>query len=170
MLVFLVRRIGVMIVTALCLTFVVFYLTNLPAKLETLAKTQAGSRMTDVEVQRWIERNGYGAPMIVRYGEWLGVVPGWTREDENGVLTGRCIARADGDVTQAGARCGIFQGEWGFSTRFRDDVSAITLRGLGSTGLLMMWAACAKGRARTARCPRSPSPRPRRRNTCQGSC
>lgn len=138
MLVFLSRRIGVMLLMTLCLTFIVFALTNLPAKLETLAKTQAGSRMTDTEVERWIERNGYGAPMIVRYGEWLGVVPGWTRE-EDGAITGRCVALSGGDTSQAGARCGIFQGQWGYSTRFRDDVSMIVSRGLGSTGLLMMW-------------------------------
>ncbi len=46
MLIFLIRRIGLMLVTALCLTFVVFALTNLPAKLETLAKTQ-GRRPDD---------------------------------------------------------------------------------------------------------------------------
>jgi hypothetical protein len=51
MLLFLLRRIGTMLVTALCLTFVVFYLTNLPAKLETLAKTQAGARISDAEVR-----------------------------------------------------------------------------------------------------------------------
>ncbi|MCB1406369.1 MAG: ABC transporter permease, partial [Rhodobacteraceae bacterium] len=72
MLLFLLRRVGLMIITALCLTLVVFYLTNLPAKLETLAKTQAGSRMTDAEVDRWLDRNGYGSPLMVRYGEWLG--------------------------------------------------------------------------------------------------
>jgi hypothetical protein len=32
--------IGVMILTALCLTFVVFYLTNLPPNLEKLAKSE----------------------------------------------------------------------------------------------------------------------------------
>ena len=37
---FILRRLGVMILTALCLTFVVFFLTNLGPNLEKLAKTQ----------------------------------------------------------------------------------------------------------------------------------
>lgn len=137
MLLFLLRRIGVMIITALCLTLVVFYLTNLPAKLETLAKTQAGSRMTDAEVDRWIERNGYGSPVLVRYGEWLGLVPGWVREDADGTVTGRCVVLRD-DRAAAGERCGLLQGDWGYSTRFQNDVVALLGERLGSTGMLMM--------------------------------
>ncbi len=140
MLMFLLRRIGVMLVTALCLTFVVFYLTNLPAKLETLAKTQAGSRISDAEVASWLDRNGYDQPMLVRYGEWLGVVPGWTREADDGSVTGRCY-RAYG-VTEPGAapdRCGLLQGYWGHSTRFRAQVADVIPVRLGATGLLMMW-------------------------------
>ncbi|WP_417598595.1 ABC transporter permease [Pararhodobacter oceanensis] len=138
MLLFLLRRIGVMIFTALCLTLVVFYLTNLPAKLETLAKTQAGSRMTDAEVDRWLVRNGYASPVLVRYGEWLGVVPGWTREAEDGTVTGRCVNFQD-DPAAAGERCGLLQGQWGFSTRFSAPVDEVIAARLGATGLLMMW-------------------------------
>ena len=47
MLTFLLRRVATMILTALCLTFVVFYLTNLPPNLEKLAKSEAGSRISD---------------------------------------------------------------------------------------------------------------------------
>ena len=42
---FILRRLGVMILTALCLTFVVFFLTNLGPNLEKLAKTQGNNRM-----------------------------------------------------------------------------------------------------------------------------
>lgn len=136
MVLFLVRRIAVMLATALCLTFVVFYLTNLPAKLETLAKSQAGSRMTDAEVASWLDRNGYGSAMIVRYGEWLGVVPGWVREDDTG-LRGRCVALSGPEA--AGARCGLLQGHWGQSTRFRESVSSVIGARLGATGWLMLW-------------------------------
>ena len=137
---FLLRRIGVMLVTALCLTFIVFYLTNLPAKLDTLAKTQAGSRISDAEVASWLERNGYNRPMLLRYGEWLGVAPGWTREDPDGSTTGRC-QRLTGvtDPAAAPTHCGLFQGYWGNSTRFRAPVSDVIGARLGATGLLMMW-------------------------------
>jgi peptide/nickel transport system permease protein len=132
MLWFLARRIGVMLLTALCLTFIVFYLTNLPAKLETLAKSQAGSRISDAEVASWLARNGYDRPVLVRYGEWLGVVPGWTRTADDGTVTGRCASTAP--------RCGLLQGNWGQSTRFRSPVAQVIPPRLAATGVLMMWA------------------------------
>jgi peptide/nickel transport system permease protein len=140
MFLFILRRLGVMLATALVLTFVVFALTNLPAKLETLAKTQAGSRMTDAEVASWLDRNGYARPMLVRYGEWLGVLPGWSRTDPaTGAATGRCVALAGGDAAAMGARCGLLQGEWGTSTRFRAPVAEVIGERLGATGWLMLW-------------------------------
>ncbi|QHQ34776.1 ABC transporter permease [Algicella marina] len=77
MLSFILQRTGVMLLTALCLTFIVFYLTNLEPNLEKLAKEQANNRMTDEQVETWLERNGYRRPLLVRYGEWLaGVATG----------------------------------------------------------------------------------------------
>ncbi|MFQ5621972.1 MAG: ABC transporter permease [Paracoccaceae bacterium] len=72
MLAFLVRRVLVMFLTAICLTFVVFFLTNLEPNLEKLAKEQNNMRMTDAQVESWLEKNGYNRPMGVRYVEWLG--------------------------------------------------------------------------------------------------
>ena len=48
---FLLRRSGVMLLTALCLSFVVFFLTNLDPNLEKLAKSEGNMRMTDAQVQ-----------------------------------------------------------------------------------------------------------------------
>jgi peptide/nickel transport system permease protein len=135
---FLLRRLFTMLLTALCLTFVVFFLTNLPPNLEKLAKTEASSRMTDEEVVRWIERNGYGQPVIVRYGQWLGVLPGWTNTEDDGRLRGRCIDRAP-DKANAPRFCGLIQGDWGFSTVFKEPVSKIVATRLGLTGILMFW-------------------------------
>ena len=137
MLIFLLRRLLTMVLTALCLTFVVFFLTNLPPNLEKLAKTEAGSRITDEEVLSWLDKNGHGSPLLVRYGEWLGVLPGWTRE-ENGVTTGRCIQRGQ-DPGTASRFCGVLQGKWGFSSVFKDEVSAIIGTRLSLTGILMFW-------------------------------
>ena len=135
--VFLLRRVVVMLLTALCLTFIVFYLTNLPPNLEKLAKSEASARMTDAEVERWLERNGYAAPTLVRYGEWLGVLPGWTRT-EDGVTRGRCITRGM-TPEDAPARCGVLQGNWGTSTVFKQDVGSVIARSIGATGWLMLW-------------------------------
>ncbi|MEZ5779710.1 MAG: ABC transporter permease [Paracoccaceae bacterium] len=137
MLAFLTRRVFTMILTALCLTFIVFYLTNLPPNLEKLAKSEAGSRITDDEVQSWLNKNGHGSPLIVRYGEWLGLMPGWTYE-ENGRTTGRCISRGQ-DPADAARFCGILQGYWGQSSVFKDSVSTIIGTRLGLTGILMFW-------------------------------
>ncbi len=137
---FILRRVGVMVLTALCLTFVVFFLTNLFPNLEKLAKTQGNARMTDAEVVSWLDRNGYGGPLIVRYGEWLGVMPGWTREDPvDGTITGRCIDQVV-DINDAPRFCGLLQGNLGFSTVSDDEVANIIGARLRLTGILMFWA------------------------------
>jgi peptide/nickel transport system permease protein len=141
---FFLRRLGVMILTALCLTFIVFFLTNLYPNLEKLAKTQGNMRMTDAEVTQWLDNRGYLEPVAVKYAQWLGVAPGWTREAGSGgetVVTGRCI---DGEATPAEAAeaprfCGVLQGDWGYSTVFRENVSGIIGTRLGLTGYLMFW-------------------------------
>ena len=138
MLLFLLKRFGVMMLTALVLTFVVFYLTNLYPNLEKLAKTQANNRMTDAQVATWLDNRGYNRPVLARYGEWLGVVPGWTRTDDEGKVTGRCISsKVPADI--APRFCGVFQGNFGFSSVFKEPVSTIVNRRLSLTGILMFW-------------------------------
>ncbi|MFN3929432.1 MAG: ABC transporter permease, partial [Thermoflexus sp.] len=66
---FVLRRLGVMLLTALALTFVVFYLTNLQPNLEKLARTEGSVRMTDESVAAWIEQNGHSGSVIARYGQ-----------------------------------------------------------------------------------------------------
>jgi peptide/nickel transport system permease protein len=136
MLKFLIRRAATMVLTAICLTFVVFFLTNLPPNLEKLAKSEASARMTDEDVASWIERNGYAEPILSRYGQWLGLLPGWTRT-EGDVTTGRCIARGQ-DPATAPARCGVLQGNWGYSTVFKAPVAQIISDRLAATGWLML--------------------------------
>ena len=134
---FLIRRAGVIGLTALCLTFLVFFLTNLPPNLEKLAKGEGNSRMSDADVVSWLDKNGFSEPVVLRYGQWLGVLPGWTRT-EDGVTTGRCI-RAGQDPQPAPRFCGILQGDWGQSTRFKEPVSRIIATRLSLTGILMFW-------------------------------
>ncbi|MEF3047564.1 ABC transporter permease [Pseudotabrizicola sp. L79] len=138
MLLFTLRRLGVMLLTALALTFVVFFMTNLPPNLEKLAKSEGSVRMSDEDVTLWLDRNGFSRHISLRYGEWLGVVPGWTHEAADGTISGRCIARGE-DAATAPARCGILQGFWGQSTVFKQPVTEILSRSLGATGWLMLW-------------------------------
>ncbi len=134
MLIFLLRRFGVMLLTILCLTFIVFWLTNLSPNLERLAKTQANNRMTDEQVVTWLDARGYNRNIFVKYGEWLGIVPGWTNEI-NEVPSGRCIRAG---VVDAPEYCGVLQGDFGFSTVSQEGVSEVIGRRLSLTGWLML--------------------------------
>jgi peptide/nickel transport system permease protein len=138
---FLLRRFATMIVMALCLTYAVFYFTNLPPNLEKIAKSEAGSRITDAEVDSWLAKNGYARSTPQRYGEWLGVVPGWRNTAPDGKVTGRCITRGT-DPAVAPKFCGVVQGYMGFSNVFKQPVSSIIGLRLGLTGWLMLCVVC----------------------------
>jgi peptide/nickel transport system permease protein len=135
--IFILKRIGIVLLTALCLTFVVFFLTNLSPNLEKLAKYEGNVRMTDEQVERWLENHGYNRPILVRYGEWLGVVPGNVSLDADGNAVGRCIDPGT-DPSEAPRFCGVLQGDFGFSTVFKEEVSTILIDRLSATGWLML--------------------------------
>jgi len=154
MLQFIGRRLGVMFLTALCLTFIVFFLTNLYPNLEKLAKTQGNFRMSEEQVDTWLANRGYKRNMFVKYGEWLGVVPGYVITGSDGETRARC-ARKGSSIEDAPTYCGVLQGDWGFSTVSKENVGGILLGipedettakvekregRLGLTGYLMMWA------------------------------
>lgn len=135
--IFILRRLGLMLLTALCLTFIVFWLTNLYPNLEKLAKTQGNFRMSDEAVASYLENRGYLQPTPVKFGQWLGVMPGWVTEAEDGKTTGRCFTSTT--LPEDRPRfCGILQGDWGYSTVFKEDVGATVLTRLGLTGKLML--------------------------------
>jgi len=135
---FILRRSGVMLLTALCLTFIVFFLTNLGPNLEKLAKTQGNFRMSDAEVESFLGDRGYLQPTMFKYAEWLGVKPGFKTVKEDGSVVGRCV-RPGVAPEDTPEYCGLLQGNWGFSTVFKDDVSEIVWKRLGLTGYLMFW-------------------------------
>ncbi|MEL7211959.1 MAG: ABC transporter permease [Pseudomonadota bacterium] len=135
---FILRRLGVMILTAICLTFIVFFLTNLAPNLEKLAKSEVNQRMSDDAVTSWLANRGYTQPLPVKYGQWLGVLPGYVIEGTDGTVRGRCISQ--GMAPEDAPRfCGILQGDWGQSSVFKDDVGSIIATRLGLTGKLMFW-------------------------------
>jgi peptide/nickel transport system permease protein len=133
---FLAGRFAVMVLTALCLTLVVFALTNLPPNLEKLAKTQGNVRMSDEQVAQWIQNNGYGQHLLIRYGQWLGVAPYWKPAPGSEVQTRCGLTNAAGETPDY---CGILQGYWGYSTVFRETVGSIISVRLANTGVLMFW-------------------------------
>ena len=135
---FLTKRIGLMALTSLCLTFVVFFLTNLQPNLEKLAKTQANNRMTDDQVVSWLTRNGYDRNLFFRYGEWLGVVSGWQSTEDDGKVVGKC-AYLKKDFGHVPNYCGLLQGKLGYTSLFQGKVEEIIGKRLLLTGKLMFW-------------------------------
>ncbi len=133
---FILRRLGMMVFTALCLTFIVFFMTNLYPNLEKLAKTQGNFRMTDEAVYSWLSDRGYTDSVFVKYGRWLGVAPAWETVKDDGTVLRKC---RDGDLPEEerASYCGLLQGDLGFSLVFKDDVSTIVGKRLGLTGKLM---------------------------------
>jgi len=77
MILFIIRRFAVMVFTAICLTFIVFFMTNLYPNLEKLAKSEGNFRMDDAAVASFLGNRGYLDPLPVKYGRWLGVLPGY---------------------------------------------------------------------------------------------
>ncbi len=136
MLLFLLRRVLIVLLSAFCLTLIVFLLTNLSPNLEKLAKSEAGTRITDREVAVWLEQHGHARPLLVRYASWLGLAPAWAPPGRH--LPGQCAAAAEDDA-DAPRYCGILQGNWGTSTVFRGDVATILGVRLALTGNLMLW-------------------------------
>lgn len=135
---FILRRVGVMILTALCLTFIVFFLTNLYPNLEKLAKTQGNFRMSDEQVETWLGNRGYLEPTLIKYGEWLGVAPGYDIVGTDGERRGRCF-NSTVDPDTAPRFCGVLQNDWGYSTVFKEPASDIIATRLSLTGKLMFW-------------------------------
>jgi peptide/nickel transport system permease protein len=73
MLLFLIRRMATMVLTALCLTYIVFYQTNLPPNLEKLAKSEASARMSDATDALAWGVQFVSAGEVARDGVWRAV-------------------------------------------------------------------------------------------------
>ena len=135
---FIIRRAGLMVLTAICLTFVVFVMTNLPANLEKLAKTQGNFRMSDAEVASFLEDRGFNRPMTVKYGEWLGVVPSYKIKGGDEEIRSRCSANGP-IIDETINYCGVLQGYWGHSWVFQKPIAEVISKRLSRTGALMFW-------------------------------
>ncbi|THH38379.1 ABC transporter permease [Aliishimia ponticola] len=135
---FILRRLAVMLFTALCLTFIVFFLTNLEPNLEKLAKTEGNFRMSDEAVQSWLSDRGYTDNTFVKFGRWMGVAPGWETVKEDGTVLRQCRDAKLPEEDRA-TYCGVLQGDWGYSLRFKTDVSNVISERLGATGKLMFF-------------------------------
>ena len=85
MLKFIIRRLGVILLTMLCLSFVIFFFVNLDPNLRKLAIFQTEMRASDQDLESWLQRNGYRDSFFLRFGRWVGVAP---KEPVVGSVTG----------------------------------------------------------------------------------
>jgi peptide/nickel transport system permease protein len=137
MLVFILRRLGTMLVTMVCLTMVVFFMVNLDPNLKKLAISQLDMRTPADQLENWLVKNGYRQNFVIRYGQWMGVVRKQPNIDaETGVAKPRFSFCNEPAEPHFG---GILQGNFGCSTKFKTTVSAKLWPALGATGILMFW-------------------------------
>lgn len=137
MLGFILRRLGVMALTMLCLSFIVFMFVNLEPNLMKLATFQTESRASDADKQSWLQRYGYRDNIFVRYGRWIGLAPKQPVIDK---ATGQPVARfAYCNESSEPVYSGILQGNFGCSTAIRAPVHKRLVEALAATGKLMFF-------------------------------
>jgi peptide/nickel transport system permease protein len=74
----------------------------------------------------------------VKYGQWLGVLPGFTSPPPT-AASPAAASRPAWTLADAPRFCGLLQGDWGTSTVFRAPVGEIIATRLGLTAKLMFW-------------------------------
>jgi peptide/nickel transport system permease protein len=137
MLSFILRRLGVMLLTMLCLSFVVFFFVNLEPNLRKLAIFQTEMRASDQDLENWLHRNGYRDNFFVRFGRWVGV---WPKEPNIDPATGAAVPRFRFCADPAESRVsGVLEGDFGCSIAFRAPVAQRLPEALKATGILMFW-------------------------------
>ncbi|TDQ78976.1 peptide/nickel transport system permease protein [Dongia mobilis] len=137
MLTFILRRLGVMLLTMLCLSLVVFAFVNLEPNLRKLAIFQTEMRASDQDLENWLQRNGYRDDFTIRFGRWIGV---WPKEPVIDPSTGQPVPRFRYcDESTETSFSGVLQGDFGCSTAFRTPVADRLSEALAATGILMFW-------------------------------
>jgi peptide/nickel transport system permease protein len=137
MLSFILRRLGVILLTMLCLSFVVFFFVNLEPNLRKLAIFQTEMRASDQDLEKWLQRNGYRDNFFVRFGRWVGV---WPKQPAIDPATGQPVSRFRFCAEPSEARfSGVLEGDFGCSTAFRSPVAQRLPEALKATGILMFW-------------------------------
>ena len=137
MLSFVLKRLGIMLLTMLCLTMIVFFLVNLDPNLRKLSISQTNMRATDAQIESWLVRNGYRDNFFARYGAWLGV---WPKKPNINPETGQAESRFRFCDDPAEARLsGVLQGDFGCSTKFKTKVENRLFPALAATGWLMFY-------------------------------
>ena len=73
MLAFILRRMGTIALTMLCLTMIVFFMINLEPNLKKLAISQLDMRSPAEQIESWLVKNGYGRYMFMSMCSQVGL-------------------------------------------------------------------------------------------------
>ncbi|HYB08449.1 MAG TPA: ABC transporter permease [Alphaproteobacteria bacterium] len=131
------RRLGVMLLTMLCLSFIVFFFVNLEPNLRKLAIFETEMRASDQDLENWLQHNGYRDNFFVRFGRWVGV---WPKQPAIDPSTGEVVPRFRFCAEPSAAHfSGVLEGDFGCSTAFRTTVALRLPEALKATGILMFW-------------------------------
>ena len=133
---YILKRVGVALLSVICLSFIVFLLVNIEPNLRKLAIGQVNIRASEASLEGWLERNGYREPVVERYAAWLGLAPKRPITNQDGRPT--ALARNCAVLTEP-TYSGLLQGDLGCSVRFKGPVADRLLQALGSTGVLLFW-------------------------------
>ena len=134
---FLLRRLGVMALTMLCLTLIVFCLVNLEPNLRKLAISETEMHASSEHLESWLVKNGYRRSFFERYAAWLGV---WPHQPNIDPATGALSPRFTYcDEAATATLSGVLEGDFGCSTKFKVKVWTKLGPALRATGLLMFW-------------------------------
>src|SRR5581483_1479619 len=121
MLTFILRRLGIMLLTMLCLSFVVCFFVNLQPNLRKLAIFQTEMRASDADLESCLKQSGYRDNFLVRFGRWIGV---WPTSPVIDPKTGQPTPRFRfcSESSNAEISC-VLEGDFGCSTAFRTKVA-----------------------------------------------
>jgi peptide/nickel transport system permease protein len=134
---FILRRLGVMLLTMLCLSFVVFFFVNLEPNLRKLAIFETEMRASDQDLENWLQHNGYRDNFFIRFGRWVGI---WPKQPAIDPATGKEVPRFRFCAEPSGTHLsGVLEGDFGCSTAFRTTVALRLPEALKATGILMFW-------------------------------
>ena len=140
MLLFLARRLGVILLTMLCLTLIVFYLVNLEPNLKKLAISQTEMHATSAGARELAGQERLPPPVHralrhVARGVAQGTEPGFLRRQQAAPRPRFSWC----DEPQTRTFSGVLQGDFGCSTKFKVKVVDKLWPALRATGVLMFW-------------------------------
>lgn len=132
------KRLALGLLTLFIVSILIFLATELlPGDFAQEFLGQAATPETVAALER---RLGLHIDPHIRYGQWIGILPGWTDVNAAGQEIGLCV-EAGMSAADAPRYCGILQGDLGNSLSNQREVTELISTRLGNTLFLALYAA-----------------------------